>query len=291
MTERLANDPFRFHDATATVSVNENTPSGTNIAGAGRTSADADRDTLTYTFVTTGDYDHFSLTSAGQVRTKDPLDYESETSYTVTVQAADPDGATARITYTINVQDLAEPPDAPATPGVEALPVEDPLDPQYRLRISWNAPANAGRLAISGYDLQYRQGTSGSWTNGPQDVTTTSATITGLAEDTPYQIQVRATNDAGDSGWSAPPGSGRTNVRGNSAPVFTRANEVFEIAENTPASRDVSSPVHPCFRKHLAQLPFHAAVAAQRAVHPLPTLEHPAPPVTDVFGGLVVLDL
>ena len=230
-----------FLASAATVTVNENTAAGQDIAGAGRTATDADLDTVAYSFVTTGgtDYDHFSLVPAtGQVRTKDPLDFEAASSYTVTVQAIDPDGATGHITYTINVVDQNEPPDAPATPSVSS--VAGAID---RLLVSWNAPANAGRPAISGYDVQYREGTGGNWMNGPQNVATTSATITSLAEDTAYQVQVRATNDEGTSGWSDPPGSGRTNIRDNSAPVFTVANAVRRVAENTAANRNVGSPV------------------------------------------------
>ena len=55
--------------------------------------------------------------------------------------------------------------------------------------------------------MRYRPAST--WFNGPQGVTTTSATITGLAADTLYFVQVRATNSAGDSAWS-PTASGTT---------------------------------------------------------------------------------
>ena len=42
--------------------------------------------------------------------------------------------------------------------------------------------------------------------------------LASLATDTAYQARVRATNAEGDSGWSDPPGSGRTNAPGTSAP-------------------------------------------------------------------------
>ena len=47
---------------------------------------------------------------------------------------------------------------------------------------------------------------------------TTTATVTGLVADTLYQARVRATNAEGDSGWSSPPGSGRTSAPSTSAP-------------------------------------------------------------------------
>ena len=67
---------------------------------------------------------------------------------------------------------------------------------------SWTAPAIDGKPAIDNYDLRYRQGTSGNWTDGPQDRTGTSATIGSLDSDTEYQVRVRASNDEGDGDWS-----------------------------------------------------------------------------------------
>ena len=47
------------------------------------------------------------------------------------------------------------------------------------------------------------------YTQGPEDVTATSATIASLADDTAYQVQVRASNADGEGEWSDP-GAGRT---------------------------------------------------------------------------------
>ena len=68
----------------------------------------------------------------------------------------------------------------------------------------WSAPSNTGRPPITSYDLQYRQGMTGSWMDGPQDVTSTSSAIMNLTEDMEYQVQVRASNSDGDSPWSEP---------------------------------------------------------------------------------------
>ena len=100
-------------------------------------------------------------------------------------------------------------PDAPATPAVTAV-----SGSTTSLTVSWAAPANAGRPDIDNYDVQYRAGTSGTWTRGPQNVTTTTTTVTGLVANTLYQARVRATNAEGNSGWSSPPGAGRTNALG-----------------------------------------------------------------------------
>ena len=65
-------------------------------------------------------------------------------------------------------------------------------------------------------------GDSGSFTAGPQDVTTTSSAITGLTAGTTYQVQVRATNDEGDGPWSAS-GEGSTGTPANTAPTVANA--------------------------------------------------------------------
>ena len=59
-----------------------------------------------------------------------------------------------------------------------------------------------------------------------------STTITGLAADTEYEVQVRATNAEGTGDWSEPPGSGSTDA--NAAPVFT-SPAAFTAAENQTA--------------------------------------------------------
>ena len=70
------------------------------------------------------------------------------------------------------------------------------------LTVSWTAPTTDGD-PITGYDLRYRVGSAGDWTDGPQDVTNTSATIEGLDPDTEYEVQVRTKSAAGDGEWTA----------------------------------------------------------------------------------------
>ena len=105
-----ANEQPTFdEEATATRSVAENTAAGADI-GNPFTAADPDvGDTVTYSLGTTADDGHFAIVAAsGQLQTKDPLDYESNTSYSVTVTATDGDGLTDSITVTINVTDVDE---------------------------------------------------------------------------------------------------------------------------------------------------------------------------------------
>ena len=69
--------------------------------------------------------------------------------------------------------------------------------------LQWNAPASNGGSAITDYDIQYRAGISGSWTNYPFSGTALSASIRNLTVNTFYQFQVRAKNAVGTGAWSA----------------------------------------------------------------------------------------
>ena len=102
---------------------------------------------------------------------------------------------------------MEEPPDRPAAPSVSSVDGNT-----TSLEVNWTAPSNTGP-DIDNYDLRYREGTTGSWTNGPQNVSGTSETIPGLTESTSYQVQVLARNAEGDSPWSLP-GSGQTGALG-----------------------------------------------------------------------------
>ena len=70
------------------------------------------------------------------------------------------------------------------------------------LDVSWTAPNNDGRPEIRHYNVQWRPRTTNIWTDGPQDVMGTSATITGLRADREYRARVRAVNDDGNGTWS-----------------------------------------------------------------------------------------
>ena len=227
-----------FSPATVDRSIAENTAAGVDI-GAAVTATD-DGDTLTYT-LGGADMASFDIVEAsGQIRTKAGVtyDHEATASYTVTVTATDTSSATAEASVTISITDVNEPPDAPATPTVSAVP-----DSTTSLTVSWAAPANDGKPAIDSYDVQYRLSGDTAWTDGPQTVATTTATVASLTANTLYEVQVRATNDEGDSGWSAPPGSGRTNAPDNDAPVFNPSSVSRSIAENTAAGQNVGAVV------------------------------------------------
>ena len=235
LTPTTTNSAPTFDDGeTTTRSVAENTAAGQNI-GAPVAATDGESDPLTYSLGGTNAASFDIVATTGQLRTSAALNFETKDSYTVTVSVSDSkdaDGNTDTatddsITVTINVGDVNEAPSAPDAPTVTAT-----ANSATSLDVSWSAPSNTGRPAIASYDLRYRAGTGGSFTNGPQDVSGTSATIGSLAPNTAYQVQVRATNAEGDSSWSDS-GSGTT---GNRAPVFGATSYSFDLAENADGS-------------------------------------------------------
>ena len=227
------NDAPVFDDDTLTRALAENTPAGENVGDPIPQANDIDGDTMTYS-MEGADADSFDFdVSTRRLATKSGVDYdhEAKSSYTVTIKAADGNGATDTVAVTIDVTDVDEPPDAPQAPGVTAT-----AGSTTSLDVVWTAPANDGRPAITDYDLRYCAGApadcdmDGDYTDGPQDVTGTSTAIPGLMSDTAYQVQVRARNDEGDGDWSDP-GPGRT-----AAPADTTAPAVASIERLTPAA-------------------------------------------------------
>ena len=105
--ETPANRAPIFTDGTSTArSIAENSNSGMNI-GTAIAASDADDDTLTYT-LGGADAAMFSIDdTTGQLRTREALDYETKTSYSVTITVSDTE-LTDSIDVTINVMDVDE---------------------------------------------------------------------------------------------------------------------------------------------------------------------------------------
>ena len=173
-----------FADETTTRSVVENTAAGEDIgAPVSATHADS-KGTLVYSLDTAGDATFDIDSSTGQLKTEAALDYESDTSYTVTVSVRD--GLTDysvvdtaeddSIEVTINVTNI----DIPAVP--EAPTVVATQTPAAGLEVTWTALTPTATVPVDGYDVQYREeGHSESKTVGDANVTVNgaSATITG----------------------------------------------------------------------------------------------------------------
>ena len=219
-TGSSSNNAPEFSDTTAARSFTETV--GDAVATAGNvgavvTATDAEGDTLTYTLGGT-DVAKFTVNSnSGQLRTRagERYDREAKASYAVTVKASDPSGGSDTVAVTISVVNVVEKPLAPAAPTVAAT-----SGSTTSLDVRWAAPGNAGRPALSGYKLRYRQGGSGGWTDHAHSGAGTTATIASLTPSAAYQVQVRAVNADGDGDWSAS-GSGTTGSLSNNAPAFS----------------------------------------------------------------------
>ena len=190
---------------TSPQSVAENMPAVVTLAATDTDSGD----TLTWSKNGGADASAFTLTTAGVLsfasapNFEDPTDTGTDNGYEVTVRVSD-GTAPADLALTVNVTDVAEQPDRPAAPAVSAT-----AGTTTSLDVGWTAPGLNGGPALTGYDLQYREGTSGPFTEGPQAVAGLSTAITDLMAGTAYQVQVRALNRETPSDWS-PSGTGST---------------------------------------------------------------------------------
>ena len=198
-----------------TRSVAENSAAGTNIGAAVTADSNPNNYTLTHTLSGTdaGKFEIGGGTGQITVKSGTVLNYEAKTSYSVvvTVKAATSGGgggANAQsldpnapgdytIPVTINVTDVSEPP----TISVPTV-VPHSATPKTKLDVSWTAPTMTGKPPVSDYDVQYRAAHGTNWTSHSFTGTGTSTTITGLTENEHYEVQVKAINDEGNSGWS-----------------------------------------------------------------------------------------
>ena len=142
---------------------------------------------------------------------ENPADAGTDNAYLVEVTATggtDTRALTATQAVTVTVTDVAEPPDAPGGPTISAITATG-------FTVSWVAASNTGP-AITGYAVQYREGTSGTWTDAGHTGTGPSVTLTGLTAGTSYQVRVQATNAEGTGAWSVP-ATGTTTVAASEA--------------------------------------------------------------------------
>ena len=100
---------------------------------------------------------------------------------------------------------IQPPPPPPPPPPTPPLP---PVSPKVTglsttsVALQWQAPTGDGPL-IRNYDVRYREGSEGHWTDGPQDVRGTVTTIEGLDPDTEYEVQVRSSGNSEHSVWTS----------------------------------------------------------------------------------------
>ena len=142
-----------------TLSVAENTASGTNIGGVVAATDEDTGDTFTYHLGGT-DADSFRIVrTSGQLQTKAALDYETKDTYTVAVTVYDGNNGGDRITVTINVTDAVG-----AAPSVQTPPVlpkttellsnfPNPFNPETWIPYQLAKPAD---VTLTIYDIRGR---------------------------------------------------------------------------------------------------------------------------------------
>ena len=208
--------------ASASRSVAENAPGGTAVGAA--VGADIGGNALAYSLAGANAREFAIDASTGQLTTAAVLDHESGASRSLTVSANDGNGGATSIPVTVFVTNVDEPPNAPSAPTVSG-------SSSTSLSVSWSAPANTGRPAVTDYDVRYRSG-DGDFADWAHEDAATTATITGLSADTAYQVQVLARNADGASGWSAT-GEGRTDAAAEAT--------LTAWFEDVPAAHDSAS--------------------------------------------------
>ena len=111
ITVTNVNEPPEFPSTeTGARQVAENTAAGQNI-GAPLSATDPDAgETLTYSLGGTDAASFAIVATSGQLRTKDPLNHEIKSTYTVTVTATDREDVSDTIEVTITVTNVDEPP-------------------------------------------------------------------------------------------------------------------------------------------------------------------------------------
>ena len=174
---------------------------------------------------------------AQDVESTTPANAAGDNEYLVEVKATSGTGEREKSvtqTITVTVRDVGgEKPGKPDAPTVTTVSVS-------KVTVSWSAPDNAGP-AITDYDYQYRElkdPPSGDWTVVDNTaITMTEVTIEELAEDTEYEVQVRASTDEGTGEWSES-GDGETSA--NADPTIS-SDAAVDVAENTTAVLTVTA--------------------------------------------------
>ena len=233
--ETSGNNAPIFKDGSSTTrSIAENTASGANI-GSAVAATDADDDTLTYTLGGTDAASFSIVRTSGQLQTKDALNYETKSSYSVTVSASDTNGGSDSISVTINVTNVNEAPSFATNTATRAI-AENTASGQ-----------NVGS-AVTATDVD--TGDTLTYTLGGADkasfrIVRTSGQLQTKAalnyeSKTSYAVTVTAT-DGGNLSDTIPVTINVTNV--NEAPSFASSTATLSIAENTASGQNIGAAV------------------------------------------------
>ena len=221
--------PVFSEGASATRSVDENTPPGRNV-GAPVTATGSSSYSLGGT-----DANSFNIEDdTGQLKTKVDveLNYEAKTSYLVTVTADDGSGGSAAITVSISVNNLDE-------PGTVTLSASEP-----RVTMEVTATLSDPDGSVSGVTWQWHRSTDpdnqNSWT--PISGETSDRYTPGVDDKLHYLRATASYTDPEDSGKSAEGVSENIVPDENWPPKFSDETATRSVAENTPAGENIGDP-------------------------------------------------
>ncbi|MYE87715.1 leucine-rich repeat protein, partial [Candidatus Poribacteria bacterium] len=197
------NTPVFTEGDSTTRTVAENTAAGQNI-GTAISATDADGDTLTYTLGGTDAASFNIVSTSGQLQTNTPLDYETKSSYLVTVSVFDGDGGTDTITVTINVTDVNEQQPAQKLDlVVEQLTVsKSTLTPGENFTLSVTVK-NEGPGSAAATTLRYYRSTDATISTSDTEVGTDSVSGLGADESSAARIGLTAPTSAGTYYYAA----------------------------------------------------------------------------------------
>ena len=238
--------PVFIEGNSTTRSVTENTASGTNI-GTAISATDVDGDTLTYSLGGT-DAAVFSIVSTtGQLQTKAALDYETKSSYSVTVTVSDGNGGSDSIPVTIDVRGER------AQQGTNSAPVFTEGDSTTRTvaentdagtnigaAISATDADNAHTLIYSFYSLDSDTDASSFDIDSATGQLRTKAALDYETKNT-YSVTVSVSDDSDNNAYI----NVTINVTdANDAPVFTDGTSTTRsIEENTDANTNIGATI------------------------------------------------
>ena len=222
-----------FAEALYTREVAENTAAGEDIGGP-VTATDDEGDELAYSLIGA---DASSLTigrTSGQIRTKAALDYETKSSYSVTVTAADPAGLSDSATVTITVTDVDEDPVVSGNAAIDYAENGSGMVATYAATdpengdIAWSLSGDdADDFEISGAGML-------TFMSPPDFESPTDANA-----DNMYSVMVVASDGTNDGAM----GVTVTDVDENVAPEFAEDTTTREVEENTPQGENIGGPV------------------------------------------------
>ena len=151
-------------------------------------------ETLVYTLTgeasTSGAFEIDSSTGQISLAEGAALDHETKSSYTGKVKWT-VNAEAAEVNLTINVTDVDEPPLAPVNPQVTNI-----TDTGFT--VTWEAPDNTGRPAITEYELKSEAPDSTVTTHKTSDGATYSISLRSLDPGTTYDLTLLGRNDEGD---------------------------------------------------------------------------------------------